>query len=120
MKRRKRVKKTPIVPVKTPTSMIVGRNRPQELGRKSRFSDRTMMTKRSNHIPMLMRIETTNITGMLVRKRLNQYSWGTTQFGMTIQSHAHQYGPVGRLWRKWAISYSLPEYQAMKNSIEYA
>ena len=39
---------------------------------------------------------------------------------MTIQSQAHQYGPVGRLWRKWAISYSLPEYQAMKNSIEYA
>jgi hypothetical protein len=38
MKRRNRKKKTPMVPVNVPTSMIVGRKRPHELGRKSRFS----------------------------------------------------------------------------------
>ena len=43
---------------------------PRADGRKSRCSDVTMMTKRSNHMPMLMRIETTNITGMLVRMLL--------------------------------------------------
>src|SRR5580658_7243421 len=120
VKSRKRVKKTPRVPRNVPTSMIVGRNRPHALGRKSRLSDDTMMTKRSNHMPMLMKIERTNINGMFVRKRLNQYSCGKRTLGVTIQTHAHQYGPVGRFLRKCAISYSLPENQAMKNSIEYA
>src|SRR6185312_17415549 len=40
--------------------------------------------------------------------------------GTIIQTQAHQYGPCGRLWRKCAISYWLPEYQATKNSIPYA
>ena len=37
-----------------------------------------MMTKRSNHMPMLMRIDATNITGMLVRTLLNQKICGTS------------------------------------------
>ncbi len=72
MKRRKSVKKTPIVPVKVPTSMMVGRKSPHAEGRKSRFKDYTMITKRSNHIPMFTRIDTTNMTGMLVRIRFDQ------------------------------------------------
>ncbi len=31
-----------------------------------------MMTNRSNHIPMLTKIDTTNITGMLVRILFDQ------------------------------------------------
>ena len=35
-----------------------------------------MITKRSNHMPMLMTIDTTNRIGMLVRAFLNQKTWG--------------------------------------------
>ena len=35
-----------------------------------------MMTKRSNHMPMLMTMESTKSTGMLVRARLDQNTCG--------------------------------------------
>ena len=38
-----------------------------------------MITKRSNHMPMLTKIETMNITGMLRRSFLNQKSCGTSR-----------------------------------------
>src|ERR1700733_10455257 len=91
MKSKNRVKKTPMVPTKVPTSMMVGRNSPHALGRKSRLSDDTMMTKRSNHMPMLMRIDTTNITGMLVRKRLNQNTCGERTLQEIIVQYAQAY-----------------------------
>ena len=37
-----------------------------------------MMLKRSHHMPMLIRIDATHITGMLVRHRLDQKICGTT------------------------------------------
>ena len=43
-----------------------------------------MITNRSNHMPMLTRIETTNIAGMLVRIFLNQKSCGTSTLQVTM------------------------------------
>jgi hypothetical protein len=75
------------------TSITVGVNMPHEDGKKSRLSDVTMMTKRSNHIPMLMMIETTNITGMFVRIFLNQKICGERTLQEIIVQYAHAYGP---------------------------
>ena len=43
-----------------------------------------MITKRSNHMPMLTKIEITNSTGMLVRTFLNQKSCGESTLQVTI------------------------------------
>ena len=45
-------------------SNSVGGSSPRRLGVKSRCSEVTMMTKRSNHMPMFTKIEMTNIAGM--------------------------------------------------------
>src|SRR5207253_969264 len=58
MKRRKRERKIPWVPIKVQMSTQVGMNKPHELGRKSRCNPPTMMMKRSNHIPTFTHIET--------------------------------------------------------------
>src|SRR6185369_16651008 len=70
------VNKSPKLPSRHDTSQIVGVKWPQDEGRKSRCSDVTMITNRSNHMPMLMTIDRTNRTGMLVRAFLNQKSCG--------------------------------------------
>ena len=60
-----------------------------------------MMTKRSNHIPMFTRIDTTNITGMLRRIFRDQYTCGTATLQNSIDSlfrHEHLYDEAG--WRK--------------------
>ena len=78
-----------------------------------------MMTKRSNHIPMLIRIETTNITGMLVRNFLNQKTCGLRTLQEIIVQYAQAYGPPARFLNT-NHSYSFAPYQAMKNSMAYA
>src|SRR6476646_9134500 len=100
-------------------SMMVGLKLPHDEGKKSRCSEVTMMTKRSNHMPMLMKMLITNITGMLVRSFFDQKSWGEITLQVIIDQYAHQSGPVARLMNTY-FSYGLPEYQAMKNSIAYA
>ncbi len=49
-----------------------------------------MMTKRSNHMPMLTKMQTTNITGMLVRSCFNQKSCGEITLQVIIDQYAHQ------------------------------
>src|SRR5690349_2023020 len=84
-----------------------------------RASDVAMMTKRSNHMPTLMRqLRPTTIHGF-VRHFLNQKNCGTMTLQLTIMMYAHEYSPRMRL-RNVNHSASLPEYQAMKSSIEYA
>ena len=39
---------------------------------------------------MFERIDTTNITGMLVRRRFDQKSWGEITLQVTIDQYAHQ------------------------------
>ena len=89
---------------------------PHDDGRKSRCSDVTMMTKRSNHMPMLTKIDTMKRTTMLVRAFLNQKTCGESTLHVIIVQYAHQYGPKARLMNV-NCSYGFWLYQAMKNSI---
>jgi hypothetical protein len=67
---RNRVKNRPKLPTEGRDVPERRREVPHDDGRKSRWSEVTMMTKRSNHMPMLTKIETTKSTGMLVRRLL--------------------------------------------------
>ena len=49
-----------------------------------------MMTKRSNHIPMLTKIEITNSAEMERRTRLNQSRMGTSPLQVSMVQVAHQ------------------------------
>jgi hypothetical protein len=53
--------KMPKLPKNIKPSNIVGLKYPQELGKKSRLSEVIVITNRSNHIPILTKIEITNI-----------------------------------------------------------
>ena len=48
-----------------------------------------MITKRSNHMPMFTKIETTNMIGMLVRSFLNQKNCGEITLQLIIIQYAH-------------------------------
>src|SRR6185436_9153716 len=83
-KSRKQVKKRPNEPIRMATSMTVGRYIPQLDGRKSRCSEVTMITKRSNHMPTLTSRETAKSTGTEVRSRFDHRSWGTKRLQVII------------------------------------
>ena len=57
----------------------------QAAGRKSRWSEVTMMTNRSHHIPMFTKMLAMNITGMFVRAHLNQKIWGVSTLQNSIR-----------------------------------
>src|SRR5262249_35837540 len=82
------VKKSPKLPSKHETSQMVGRKYPHDDGRKSRLSEVTMITNRSNHIPMLTKMDITNRSGMLVRNFLNQNSCGQITLHEIIVQYA--------------------------------
>ncbi len=49
-----------------------------------------MMTKRSNHMPMVTRTQMRKIHTGLVRAHLNQKSWGLTTLQKIMIQYAHQ------------------------------
>src|SRR6185503_20364554 len=110
------VKKSPKLPSRHDTSQTVGVKYPQEDGRKSRCSDVTMMTNRSNHMPMLMTIDSANRMGMLVRAFLDQKTCGLITLQLIMIQYAHAYGPSARFMNV-KNSYGLPLYQDVKNSV---
>ena len=55
-----------------------------------------MITNRSNHMPMLMTIDTANRIGMLVRAFLNQKIWGLITLQLIMIQYAQAYGPRAR------------------------
>ena len=63
MNKNNRLKNSPIVPINIEKSQMVGRYIAQDEGKKSRCRLVTMMTNRSNHIPMLTINEITNSSG---------------------------------------------------------
>src|SRR5262249_17884083 len=83
-KRQNIVKKRPKLPSRQDTSQTVGRKYPHADGRKSRWSEVTMITNRSNHIPMLTKIDITKRIGMLVRAFLNQNTCGLITLQLII------------------------------------
>ena len=60
------------------------------------LSDETMITKRSNHIPRLMKIEMTNSAVRLVRIFRNQSSCDTKALQMIMVQPAHHIEPNAR------------------------
>src|SRR5213079_3160812 len=94
---RNHVKNQPKLPAMMPQSAHVGlyvalANRSNG----SPASDTTMITKRSNHIPMFTKIEMTNRPVMLVWTFFDQSSHGSSPLQMFIVQLAHQNGPNAR------------------------
>src|SRR5687768_16494980 len=92
---------------------------PQAKGSYSCDSETTMMTNRSNHMPMLMKIDMTKSAGIECRTRLNHSRIGTRPLQVSIVQDAHQSFPKSR-FQKAVRSISSPLYHAMKNSVRYA
>ena len=78
------MKKRPKLPIRMATSITVGWYIDQLDGRKSRCSEVTMMTKRSNHIPTLTRSEMPKSAGTEARTRRDQRVCGTRRLQVTI------------------------------------
>ncbi len=70
------MRKTPQEATKMPMSTGVGWNMPQSPGRKVRWRLVTMMTKRSNHMPIVTKNDTIKTTSGLRRQNLNQNTCG--------------------------------------------
>src|SRR6266705_1092972 len=117
---RNHMKNQPKLPAMMPQSAHVGlyvalANRSNG----SPASDTTMITKRSNHIPMFTKIEMTNSARMLVRMFLRHRSRGSRPLQMFMVQLAHQNGPNAR-YQKAARSAACPPNHAVKFSVEYA
>src|SRR3954465_4272161 len=78
-----------------------------------------MITNRSNHMPMLMKMQRIQINTLLFLTQLDQKNCGMSTLQLTIAKEARQNGPNAGLMNV-KISNGLPEYQAMKNSLAYA
>src|SRR5437763_326906 len=113
---RNSVKNNPKLPISIRMSMIVGLKSHQLDGRKSRDSDVTMITKRSNHMPMLAKNAAMKTTSRLVRIDLNHRICGATALQKIITQNAQPYQPKAR-FQNANFSYSCPLYQAVKNSV---
>src|SRR4051812_43080344 len=99
MKSRNSVVKMPNDPTKIMMSTTVGKNMCHSPGRNARCSEVTMMTNRSNHIPMVTRKLITKTTNGLVRIFLNQKTCGESTLQLIIVQYAHQYGAFAGLAR---------------------
>src|SRR5437773_2881392 len=116
--KRNHMKNQPKLPAMMPQSAHVGlyvalANRSNG----SPASDSTMITKRSNHIPMFTKIEITNRPVMLVWTFFDQSSHSSSPLQMFIVQLAHQNGPKAR-YQKAARSWALPLNQAVKFSVQ--
>jgi hypothetical protein len=76
--------KIPKLPNNISPSYIVGLKYPHELGRKSRLKEVTVITNRSNHIPMFTKTQMTTIQNRDVRSFLNQNNCGEITLQETI------------------------------------
>ena len=56
-----------------------------------------MITNRSNHMPMLTKIDTTNTAAKLLRTLFSQSTCGITTLHTTIVQYAGANGPAARL-----------------------
>src|SRR5205823_1670388 len=95
--KRNHMKNQPKLPAMIPQSAHVGlyvafANRSNG----SPASDTTMITWRSNHMPMFTKIEITNNPRMFVRIFLNHSSQGRIPLQMFMVQLAHQNGPNAR------------------------
>src|SRR5690606_13060200 len=88
-------------------------------GSNSCDSDGITITKRSNHIPMLMKIERMNSHIGFRRRFCEKSESGRIMLHVSNVHSAHHHWPNVR-FQKYSCSAGTPEYQAMKNSMRYA
>src|SRR5664279_1498576 len=118
-KSRNHIENQPKLPTRIAQSMCVGAYGPHRHGSNSCDSDGTMITKRSYHIPRLMKIESVKRNVVLRRSFCEKSRSGSTMLHVSMIQAAHHHWPK-TLFMKYACSFSLPPYQAMKNSVRYA
>src|SRR5690606_30833282 len=106
-------------PTRMPQSAQVRSICPHAHGRQSLAGHVAMITYRSNHLPMLMKIEMANRAVRVVRTFVNQSTCDTNALEMIIVQPDHHWGPKARR-QKVVCSNVLLLYQAMKYSMKYA
>src|SRR4051794_7348421 len=94
---RNSVKKRAKLPASIAISMMLGLNSHQLEGRKSRESDVTMMTKRSNHMPMLAKVATMKTMIRFVRAFFDQRISGAKALQKSMIQVLQAYHPKARL-----------------------
>src|SRR5206468_1485798 len=113
---KKNVPNIPIVPTKIPTSINEGVYVLHVDGKYVRHKVVTIITKRSNHIPILTTIDRTKVAITEVRIFLNQNNCGDTTLHPIMIQYDQASGPVARFKNAYC-SHSTPEYQATNNSV---
>ena len=78
-----------------------------------------MMTKRSNHIPRLMKSDRIQSQDVLRRSFCENSDSGRIMLQVSMIQAAHHHWPNTR-FQKYSCSTGTPPYQAMKNSTRYA
>src|SRR5665647_2093305 len=93
--------KKPSVPARMLMSTQVGEYDLHIDGMYSRCKLCTMITKRSHHIPTLIRIEITNSARTLRRNLRSHSSCGTSTLHAIIVQNTALFGPNGRPTKNW-------------------
>ena len=84
LNKKKQVKNNPNDPKNKPISVIVGEYINQPEGKYSLWSEVTMITKRSNHIPTFTTIDNIKMNQGVVRAHLNQNTCGAIKLQVII------------------------------------
>jgi hypothetical protein len=111
MNKKNKKKNQPNDPTYNEMSQTEGVYSAQEDGRKSRCKLRTIITQRSNHMPILIKIEMIKIAGRFVRIRFDHNSCGMMILHPISVQYDHAYGPIVRLVIRKA-SYKFALYHA--------
>src|SRR5271170_593093 len=107
----------PKLPASVQRSTQVGQKLCQLDGTKSRVSEVTKISNRSNHMPMFPHTATTQSSNKLERSFFDQPICGAMTLQKNMMHQLHMYGPKTRLW-KVNRSNGLDPYAAAKNSMK--
>src|SRR5688572_1726541 len=116
MNSRNHMKNQPKLPRRIEVSTQLGMYPDHCHGSNSCESDGTMITKRSYHIPMLIRIERMNSQDGFRRSFCEKSDSGKIMLQVIMIHAAHHHCPNTR-FQKYDCSNSLALYQAVQNSI---
>src|SRR5690349_6458331 len=116
-KRNSSVRNRPTLPNKVIQSQRVGKNIAHVDGVKSRFKLVITITKRSIHIPILMKNATTKSVTGFRRTVADQSACGTSTLQTINTQKTHPYGPNARLNIMYRSKMS-PLYHAMNASMK--
>src|SRR5688572_16981667 len=119
MKSRNHIENQPKLPIRIDQSTHVGAYVVHCQGSNSCESDGTTITKRSNHIPRLMKRLRMKSHVVLRRMRCEKSVSGRIMLQVSMIHAAHHHWPKTR-FMKYSCSTLLPLYHATQNSVMYA